>query len=305
VWAMVASTRPELVCLQETKKAAISHRMVMSMLGADFDEFIVLPADGARGGILLAWKGSVCQHLNTRIDRFSISAQFAHEGGVPWWFMGVYGPQTDELKLQFLQELRHVRQDCIGPWVLGGDFNLIYQAEDKNNSNLNRAIMGRFHHFINEVELQEIPLLGRKFTWSNERESPTLVRLDRVFATNAWDHLFPDCILQSSASTILDHRPLLLGLHEFTHGKRRFHFESFWPRLDGFMEEVARYWEKPVGAPCPLQALADKLKRLSYHLQSWSQCKMGNIREQLQFAKEISHQLEIAQNSRVLSPNQN
>jgi hypothetical protein len=60
-----------------------------------------------------------------------------------------------------------------------------------------------------------------------------------------------------------------------------------------------------VGAPCPLQALADKLKRLSYHLQSWSQCKMGNIREQLQFAKEISHQLEIAQNSRVLSPNQN
>jgi hypothetical protein len=68
-----------------------------------------------------------------------------------------------------------VRQDCAGPWVLGGDFNLIYQAEDKNNPNLDRAMMGRFRRVINEAELQEIPLIGRQFTWSNERESPTLV----------------------------------------------------------------------------------------------------------------------------------
>jgi hypothetical protein len=87
----------------------------MSMLGADFDEFIVLPADGTHGGILLAWKGSVCQHLNTRTDMFSVSDQFSQEGGVPWRFTGVYGPQTNELKLLFLQEPRHVRQDCTGP----------------------------------------------------------------------------------------------------------------------------------------------------------------------------------------------
>jgi exonuclease III len=67
---MVGSTRSNIVCLQETKKAAISRRMVMSMLGA---EFVVLPADGTRGGVLLAWKGSTCQGLNTRIDTFSLS----------------------------------------------------------------------------------------------------------------------------------------------------------------------------------------------------------------------------------------
>lgn len=37
VRVMVASTSPEVVCLQETKKEAISRRMVMSMLGTDFD----------------------------------------------------------------------------------------------------------------------------------------------------------------------------------------------------------------------------------------------------------------------------
>jgi exonuclease III len=265
---MVASTCPDLVCLQETKKEAISCRMVMSMLGADFGEFIVLPADGTRGGILLAWKGSVCQHINSRIDTFSLSVQFAHGEGVPWWFVGVYGSQSDVLKLQFLQELWLVRQGCAGPWVVGGDYNLIYQAEDKNNSNLDRVMMGRFHRFINEEELHEIPPLGRRFTWLNERESPTLVRLDCVFAIDGWDQLFPDCILQSSASMILDHCPLLLGLHEFTYSKRCFQFESFWTKLDGFLEVVTQSWEQPVAASCPLQVLADKFKRLSGRLQS-------------------------------------
>ena len=80
--------------------------------------------------------------------------------------------------------------------------------------------MGRFRHFLNELELKEIALLGVKYTWSNEREAPTLVRLDRVFATADWEECFPDCILQSSASLISDNCPLLLGLHEFTQGKR-------------------------------------------------------------------------------------
>jgi endonuclease/exonuclease/phosphatase family metal-dependent hydrolase len=166
------------------------------------------------------------------------------------WFTRVYGPQLEVLKIQFLEELCLARQACTCPWIVSGDFNLIYQVADKNNSNLDRALIGWFHRFINDVELQEIPLLGRKFTWSNEREAPTLVWLDRVFATDGWDLLFPDCILQSSASTISDDCPLLLGLHEFTQGMHRFHFESYWPHLNGFLDIVALSWEQPVGASC-------------------------------------------------------
>lgn len=264
---MIASTRPEVVCLQETKKEAISRRMVMTTLGGDFDEFLVLPASGTRGGILLAWKRNTCKALSTRVDAFSISVQFEQEGGSPWWLTGVYGPQLDAQKIQFLQELRLIRQNCVGPWAIGGDFNLIYQAEDKSNGNLDRAMMGRFRRFLGDLELHEIALLGRKFTWSNERTAPTLVRLDRVFVTEDWKQAFPDCLLQSSATMISDHCPLLLGLRECTQGKRRFHFESYWPRLDGFAEEVTHSWNQPVAAACPLQILVDKLKRLSSNLR--------------------------------------
>lgn len=57
-----------------------------------------------------------------------------------------------------------------------GDFNLIYKDEDKNNSLVNRAMMGRFRWLINELGLKDIPLLGRKHTWTNGQIDPTLVR---------------------------------------------------------------------------------------------------------------------------------
>ena len=74
-----------------------------------------------------------------------------------------------------------MRSACHGPWTVLGDFNLITSEEDKNNGNLNRAMMGRFRRLINDLELKELSLHGRKFTWSNQQDSPTLVKLDIVF----------------------------------------------------------------------------------------------------------------------------
>lgn len=73
---------------------------------------------------------------------------------------------------------------------------MIYRDEDKNNGNLNRRMMGRFRCFLNDCELKEIYLHGRRYTWSNERDTPTLVRLDRVFTTLAWEEMFGSCMLR-------------------------------------------------------------------------------------------------------------
>uniref|UniRef100_A0A0A9DT92 Endonuclease/exonuclease/phosphatase domain-containing protein n=1 Tax=Arundo donax TaxID=35708 RepID=A0A0A9DT92_ARUDO len=194
-----------------------------------------------------------------------------------------------------------VRSLCAGPWLIAGDFNLIYRSEDKNNANLDRAMMGRFRHLLNDVELNEITLVGRKYTWSNERVVPTLVKLDRVFCSVDWDDLFPDSLLQSSASGVSDHCPLILGLHDIVKGKRRFHFESFWTNIDGFHETLQQAWSDPVDSACPLKVFAIKLGRLCKALQAWGQRKVGNIKQQLAIAKDIIHRLEIARDSRLLS----
>ncbi|KAJ1279149.1 hypothetical protein BS78_04G132900 [Paspalum vaginatum] len=298
---VILSSKADIVCLQETKISVINQFLFCSVFGSDFDKYVMLPADGTRGGVLVAWKSSVVQALASRIDTFSVSVQFIEEEGRNWWFTGVYGPQDDGDKLLFLQELRQVRALCHGPWIVSGDFNLIYQAEDKNNSNLNRAMMGRFRRFLDDSDLKEVPLLGRKYTWSNERENPTLVRLDRAFCCVEWEGIFPDAVLQSTASSVSDHCPLILGLKVCTRGKRRFHFESFWPKLPGFADAVKQNWEAPVASSCPVERLFMKLKRLSIGLQKWSHRKVGNVKMQLAVAKEILHRLEIARDSRSLS----
>lgn len=80
--------------------------------------------------------------------------------GFTTWLTAVYGPQNEADKCAFLQELRSIRQHRIGPWMLCGDFNMIYNVADKNNSLLYRRMMGRFRNFLNDLELKELHLHG-------------------------------------------------------------------------------------------------------------------------------------------------
>jgi len=98
--------------------------------------------------------------------------------------------------------------------------------------------------------------------------------------------------------------PLLLGLQDSPAGKRRFHFEAFWPSLDGFTETVEAAWTAVPAHPCPLETLSLKFKATARILQSWSQKTVGHLNSQLFLAKEILHQLDIAQDSRTLHSNE-
>lgn len=163
---IISEFRPEIMCLQETKIENIYDRILLNTLGSEMDQHAALPAQGTRGGILIAWRGTACRALTTRLNTYSISVLFQTVSGQQWWLTGVYGRLIH--KFAFLQELRDIRVVCPGPWVLLGDFNLIYRAVDKNNQNLDWAMMGRFRRLLNDLELREIDLIDRKYTWSNE-----------------------------------------------------------------------------------------------------------------------------------------
>ena len=116
------------------------------------------------------------------VGRFSVSVLLqASDGSEPWCLTSVYGPQPDVDKVEFLAELRSIRSSISHPWMIAGDFNLILDATDKNNLNLNRRNMGRFRRFVDEMELKDVPLHGRYFTWSNERERTRHLRSWTVF----------------------------------------------------------------------------------------------------------------------------
>jgi len=119
----------------------------------------------------------------------------------------VYGPQGYREKIEFLSELRDIKTVVGDKWLLIGDFNLILEADDKSNSNLNRRLMGKFRNTLNFLELKEFTLKGRKFTWSNDT---TQTRIDRAFCSIEWDLMLPASMLHALSSMVSDHRPLLL-----------------------------------------------------------------------------------------------
>ena len=212
VFDLVRDTGSSVVCLQETKLAAIDRAVVLRTLGTKFlNNYAVLPALQTRRGILLAVFEDYFTLSNVSLTCNTVTAMITMKAdNMEWWITVVYGPQTDADKLLFLQELKDLAASGHDRWLVIGDFNLIYQAADKNNTNLNQRLMGSFNKTIDDLHLKEIRLNGRRFTWSNGQNNPTLTRIDRVFCTPNWELLFPTCYLHSFPSLMSDHTPLLL-----------------------------------------------------------------------------------------------
>ena len=96
--------------------------------------------------------------------------------------------------------------------------------------------MGPFRSMIDKLELKDIKLNGRMFTWSNEREQATMCRLDRVLCSADWEALFPACALCAASTSVSDHCQLLLSGDLSVPKNRSFRFESFWLRMPGIAD---------------------------------------------------------------------
>ena len=68
-------------------------------------------------------------------------------------------------------------------WLVVGDFNLYRNPEDRNKPDADVAKMLLFNNAISMLGLVELPLKGKRFTWSNKQFSPLLERLDWFFTS--------------------------------------------------------------------------------------------------------------------------
>jgi hypothetical protein len=115
-----------------------------------------------------------------------------------WWITVVFGPQEDGNKLLFMNELRQISTLTFDRWLVIGDFNMITRPQDKSSGNINLRLMGTFRKLLDDLELKELGLKGRMFTWSNSR---THTRIDRAFCSSEWDTIFPNSTLQAGSQT--------------------------------------------------------------------------------------------------------
>lgn len=147
--------------------------------------------------------------------------------------------------------------------------------------------MGKFRRLLQDLELIEIHLQGRLFTWSNERQAPMLERIDHAFISLDWADRFPNHGMRALSMQASDHAPLLLTTDSESLVKKCFHFETIWTRFPWFLQAVQEGWVCPLQNADIFRTLDYKFRNTAEVLKQWSQKFVGNINIQLAVAKEI------------------
>jgi endonuclease/exonuclease/phosphatase family metal-dependent hydrolase len=123
-------------------------------------------------------------------------------------------------------------------WMIMGDFNLIRGPENRRRIGGNNNNMTNFNATIQAHDLEEIPLKGREFTWSNMQDSPLLERLDWVFTSPDWTTEFPNTLSFPLARLGSDHVPIHVQIGNNIPKSSIFRFENHWLEFDGFYDTV-------------------------------------------------------------------
>jgi exonuclease III len=300
---IIRDTHATIVCIQETKLAIVNDGIIQRALGPQFvSNYSFLPADGTRGGMIMAVSDAFFSMSEVSTSNNTVSATITLlADGTSWTMTGAYGPQSEQDKIAFLDEILQLQPLVRDRWILLGDFNLIVKAADKSNSRINRRLMGKFKTVIDSLMLKEMRLNGRRFTWSNEQQNPTHTKIDHVFCSNDWEMLFPAAHLQALPTMCSDHCPLFLQGDTTAPNANFFKFEQFWLKMHGFQETVQAAWTKQTLIVDPVRRLHTRLCRTAKALKKWQRESVGSVKLQIKIATEIIWRLDTAQESRGLS----
>jgi hypothetical protein len=67
-----------------------------------------------------------------------------------------------------------------------------------------------FSDIIHHLDLVEIPLKGRSFTWSNMQANCLLEKIDWVFTSSNWTVAFPNTLAFTLTHVLSDHVPYVV-----------------------------------------------------------------------------------------------
>jgi hypothetical protein len=234
--------------------------------------------NGLSGGLLSIWNK----------DLFSFKYSFSGSGFlgvcVEWkesllYIVNIYSPCSLSGKRKLCSELIEFKlNNDPGEWCLGGDFNSIMKVGERRGSSSagNQSERLEFTHFSEVMELVDIPVMGKKFTWFN-LDGTAMSRLDRFLISEGF-------IAKEGISNqwvgdldISDHCPIWLLNSTPDWGPKPFKFNNCWLDHPDFYTFVKNTWEGLVGQGKSAFVLKEKLKRLKVALKTWNQDVFGIV----------------------------
>ncbi|CAJ2644334.1 unnamed protein product [Trifolium pratense] len=137
------------------------------------------------------------------------------------------------------------------------DFNAVCRGEERSGINNADGVTWteiiEFHHFLEELELVDLPLLGMRFTWY-QASGRAMSKIDRILISDEWASIWGNGSLWALPRDVSDHCPLILKYSHQECGPKPFSVEGW----IGFV-------------------LKEELKGLKFVLREWNNLEYGGM----------------------------
>ena len=124
-------------------------------------------------------------------------------------FLLVHAPSCSQERFDLWKDLMNLKKSISTPLMMFGDFNEVLEPEEIKGNEVTTQGMKDFRHCIGELNLVELPLLDKKFTWY-VYDNNCASRTDRFFVDQEWLEHFKVLNLRGLERMVADHRPLLV-----------------------------------------------------------------------------------------------
>ncbi|XP_016482447.2 uncharacterized protein LOC107803276 [Nicotiana tabacum] len=197
-------------------------------------------------------------------------------------------------RIELWDTLYALASDMTTPWIVGGDFNVIWDEEEKFGGlpvPINEV--DDFRDCINSCNLNDLGFKGSIFTCWNGRaeEDCSFKRLDRVLGNIGLQQLLPSVEVTHLSKIGSDHCPLLIKCDpNLITAKKQFRFLNFWTDHNTFQEVVKENWVDDLAANSQVTSFTifnNKLKKLKKVLSRWSKDIYGDIFQKVASLEEV------------------
>ncbi|KAE8687812.1 Beta-adaptin-like protein A [Hibiscus syriacus] len=152
--------------------------------------------------------------------------------------INVYGPSVEEVKDEFFRELSNFVTNLNLPICIGGDLNAYLNPSEKYAVAQNWHALDLLRSFVQQTNLIDLPLSGGMYTWCNNRELPTWVRLDRFLVSSNFLQGFPKLVQRILPKSLSDHNPIVLEEDGQNWGPKPFRIFNYLLKEEGFDDLV-------------------------------------------------------------------
>ncbi|XP_061361234.1 uncharacterized protein LOC133305091 [Gastrolobium bilobum] len=236
----------KVLALLETKIQGNRGETIIRKLG--FPKFFKQEAVGFSGGIWILW-----DDRDVEVEIIQSHHQYVHtkilylEEKKFNFVSFVYGSPRRIERCCLWEGLEELAEGIHSSWVILGDLNSVLSPSEKvGGKKVCWKSIQELKDCMESCGLTDIGFKGPSFTW---KRGGLQERIDRALANEEWNLAWPNRVLGHLPYFNSDHRPILLGCCQDSHGRKnvkQFKFLAGWLTSADFGNIVKDCWEKDV-----------------------------------------------------------